>query len=140
MTARGSEEQGRRFSVASFADDWAGPGRKIKASTDDSFGSLRHRGTVTLDSGWFFSAIWGDGSYTTNSRMAPGEYIRRPSSVSRDAEVMPYTPTNDNLDLKGDTVAGWVSPEMFEEALRAAEKDDEAGVVAALTREDDSDA
>lgn len=125
------------FDVATAEQDWAGEGRTIKANTEGSGGVTRHQMQVWLDNGWWFSAIWGFGSYTTNARLAPGLMLDEdPPARSPDAEVMPGPPGGGHLQMNGDTVAGWVSPANFQRALIAAERGDAQGVVNALTDAD----
>ena len=123
------------FDVETFAEDFAGPGRTLAAESTDRGNLVGHLGRVNLDNGWWFSAIWGWGSYTYNARLGPGDYRADPPARSLDAEVMPGSPNDDRLDLDGDTVAGWISPAQFEAAIRAAEENDPESVVRVLTAE-----
>lgn len=123
------------FDAETAERDWGGPGREIEKHPRHPYG-IR----IRLSSGWEFSAIWGSMSYTNNARGSEAGFLgtfRDPAEINRrsfDAEVMPLNPDGNWVDFGGDiNVASFVTPTMFAQCLEAAARDDDDGVIRALT-------
>lgn len=126
------------FNTATAVKDFAGERRWITTETSRNAHMTTHRMRLFLDNGWQFSAVWGAGSYCSGCRNGLS-YDYHPPAVSPDAEVAVWKGRGPMIQLDNDTVAGWVSPAAFLAAVKAAERDDEDGIRAALTAGEDSE-
>jgi hypothetical protein len=119
---------GLKFSVETAEQDWAGNGRVVEATTETTSYSTRHGMRVTTKNGWTFSAIWGYGSYCTTARSSePNGFglVEHPPAEAPNAEVAIWKGKGSMLKMPdGDSVAGYVHPDDFQEALKLAEADD----------------
>lgn len=122
------------FDLATAAEDFNGPHRHVEVieSRTGSLDYCRLQMKVTVN-GWTFSAVWGTGTYCSGAR-GHGPILAATPKQSPDAEVAVWKGDGPMIELHGDTVEGWVSPASFLEAVEAAERDDEAGIRAALVR------
>lgn len=130
----------RAFNIETAAKDFAGPGRTVtcpvrtprEVEADGPFARRQMRIEVN---GWTLSAVWGRGTYCTAGREGwPDSAPDAPPVESPDTEVAAWKGDGEMIELHGDTVEGWVSPEGVLAAVAAAERDDEDGIRAALVR------
>lgn len=120
------------FDTETADRDYAGEGRSIVVIRTDGGYNRRHM-RLTTSNGWDFSAIWGFGAYCNNARLGGFDAGADASHRSMDAEIMVWK-GDKTLEIGGDTVSGWVSPERFTQAVEAAERDDEEAIREALAQ------
>lgn len=121
------------FNIETAAQDFAGEGRTINIENTERPERTMRRMQIAVN-GWVFSVIWGHGAYCTGARAGVAAYVDHPPAESPDAEIAVWRKGDKMIELHGDTVEGWVSPESLLAAVAAAERDDEDGIRAALVR------
>ena len=124
---------------------FGGKGRTVRFEDPEHFGAGWLRGNhiwIDTPNGFTFSATWNLGTYCTAGRIdweAPGPIMQqKPPPTSPNAEVAFWRDGSGGMiAINGDTVIGYITPERLLTAIEAAERNDEAAIIVALTEDDE---